>query len=98
MPSARKMTREPGREGIAYFRVSTHRQAASGLGLEAQRESVTSYAKAAGLTVAAEFVETETGTNKKTRPELAKALREARSRGAVLLIANVVAIPADERD
>jgi DNA invertase Pin-like site-specific DNA recombinase len=89
MQTARKLDREPSREAIAYFRVSTQRQAASGLGLEAQRESVTTYAKAAGLGVIAEFVETETGTNKKARPQLAKALKEAKARRAVLLIAKI---------
>ena len=82
-------SRRPTREAIAYFRVSTQRQAASGLGLEAQRETVCAYAKAAGLNVMAEFVEAETGTGKKARPKLADALREAKSRGAVLLIAKI---------
>src|SRR6266849_5970515 len=89
MQIARKLDREPSREAVAYFRVSTQRQAASGLGLEAQRESVTTYAKAAGLGVVVEFVETETGTNKKARPQLAKALKEAKARRAVLLIAKI---------
>lgn len=89
MQAARKLDREPGRQAIAYFRVSTQRQAASGLGLEAQRESVMAYAMAAGLEVVADFVETETGTNKKTRPQLANALREARTHRAVLLIARI---------
>src|SRR5690349_12846583 len=84
-----RLGREPGREAVAYFRVSTQRQAASGLGLEAQQEIVSSYANAAGLSVVAEFVETETGTGKKFRPKLAEALREAKSRQAVLLIAKI---------
>lgn len=89
MGAARKLDREPGRQAVAYFRVSTQRQAASGLGLEAQEASVNAYATAAGLNVAVRFVEAETGTNKKARPQLAKALREAKARGAVLLIAKI---------
>ena len=89
MPAAVKLDRSPSRQAIAYFRVSTQRQATSGLGLEAQRESVTSYASAAGLEVVGEFVEAETGTNKRARPELAKALREAKAQRAVLLIAKI---------
>jgi len=89
MAKTKKLDREPSREAVAYFRVSTQRQAASGLGLEAQQETVNAYAKAAGLSVVAAFVETETGTNKRARPKLAEALREAKSRRAVLLIAKI---------
>jgi len=89
MRAAQKLDREPSQQAVAYFRVSTQRQAASGLGLEAQRESVTAYAKAAGLEVVADFVEAETGTNKKARPTLRAALREAKARRAVLLIAKI---------
>jgi DNA invertase Pin-like site-specific DNA recombinase len=80
---------ERRQEAIGYYRVSTQRQASSGLGLEAQRETVTAYARTAGLRVAAEFIETETGTSKRTRPELVKALQEAKRRGALLVIAKL---------
>lgn len=89
MAKTKKLDREPGREAIAYYRVSTQRQAASGLGLEAQQATVTAYAKAAGLSITTDFVETETGTNKRARPKLAEALREAKARHAVLLIAKI---------
>ena len=45
---------------VAYYRVSTSRQGASGLGLEAQRESVQQYVKTQG-TLIGEFHEVETG-------------------------------------
>jgi DNA invertase Pin-like site-specific DNA recombinase len=88
MAKTRKMDREPGGRAVAYFPVSTPRQA--GRAGSASKHSATAHhARAAGLTVSAEFVETETGTNKKNRPELAKALREAKARGAVLLITKI---------
>ena len=45
---------------VAYYRVSTNRQGESGLGLEAQQESVQQYVKAHGH-LAEEFHEVETG-------------------------------------
>jgi hypothetical protein len=46
---------------VAYYRVSTPRRGRSGLGLEAQRKAVASYAASHGLTIADEFTEIETG-------------------------------------
>lgn len=74
---------------IAYYRVSTAKQGASGLGLEAQRAAVLAFAQARGLTLTAEFTEVETGTKKRHRPELASALEQARRSGGVLLIAKL---------
>ena len=48
-------------QAIAYYRVSTARQGRSGLGIEAQRETVTRFALAEGFDLAGEFVEVETG-------------------------------------
>ena len=73
---------------ITYLRVSSSRQAASGLGLEAQREAVAIFAASRQITVLAEFVEVESGKND-ARPELAAALAHARKLGAVLLIAKL---------
>ncbi|OXE37427.1 MAG: resolvase [Phenylobacterium zucineum] len=73
---------------VAYFRVSTERQGRSGLGLEAQRESVARQVASLGGQVVAEFTEIESG-KRNDRPELAKALAAARSRGAVLIIAKL---------
>lgn len=74
---------------VAYYRVSTAKQGASGLGLEAQRAAVLAFVGARGLTLTAESTEVETGTRKRHRPELTAALAQARLTGAVLLIAKL---------
>src|SRR5437762_143040 len=55
---------------IAYYRVSTEKQGASGLGLEAQRATVQAYAKGEGADIDAEYTEVESG-KKSDRPKLA---------------------------
>jgi DNA invertase Pin-like site-specific DNA recombinase len=78
------------RRFIAYYRVSTTQQGESGLGLEAQKESVHRYLAANGGTlVNGEFVEVETGTNKRKRPALAEALRQCRIFKATLIVAKL---------
>ena len=71
---------------VAYLRVSTARQGASGLGLEAQRAMVTGFVKDAQ--VLNEYVEVESG-KKNSRPKLAAAIEEAKSAGARLVIAKL---------
>lgn len=70
-----------------YYRVSTQKQGASGLGLEAQKAAALAYL--AGRPVSQEFVEVETGTAKRERPVLAAALAHCRLTGAVLVVAKV---------
>jgi DNA invertase Pin-like site-specific DNA recombinase len=72
---------------ITYLRVSTDRQGKSGLGLEAQRVAVVDHVAGKGW-IAAEFVEIESG-KKNDRPQLARAMAEAKRVGAVLLIAKL---------
>ena len=72
---------------IAYYRVSTQRQKLSGLGLDAQREAVSAYARNGNLV--AEFCEIESGKRWENRPQLAAALTLCRKRHAVLLIARL---------
>ena len=75
---------------VAYYRVSTKQQGDSGLGLDAQKTAVNTFAAKNGYTlVAPPFVEVETGTNKKTRPELQAALNRCRELDAILLIAKL---------
>ena len=62
---------------IAYLRVSTDRQHASGLGLEAQRNAVEQYAAQQGISIRSTYVEAESG-KLKDRPQLNAALAECR--------------------
>ena len=72
---------------VTYLRVSTDRQGKSGLGLEAQRAAVLDHVAGKGEIVA-EFVEVESG-KRNERPQLARAMAEAKWIGAVLLIAKL---------
>lgn len=77
-------------KAVAYYRVSTKQQGQSGLGLSAQETAVNTYAAANGYElVAPPFTEIETGTNKKTRPQLQAALNRCRELDATLLIAKL---------
>lgn len=74
---------------VAYFRVSTVKQGRSGLGLEAQRETVCQFvARRGGKIIAPEFVEVETG-KQNDRPQLKTALKRARLTGATLIVAKL---------
>src|SRR5262245_50216762 len=73
---------------ISYLRVSTDKQGKSGLGIEAQREAVTSYLNGGRWTLVAEYVETESG-RKSDRPKLAAALSHAKAMGAKLVFAKL---------
>lgn len=81
---------------VAYFRVSTDRQGRSGLGLEAQREAVLGHVERAGGRLIGEFTEVESG-KRDGRPELTKALSEARATGAVLIVAKLDRLTRDVR-
>jgi DNA invertase Pin-like site-specific DNA recombinase len=73
---------------VAYERVSTARQGASGLGLEAQRQAIDRFSALKGAEVLARFTEVESGKNP-SRPELTAAIRSARVTGATLIIAKL---------
>jgi len=74
---------------IAYYRVSTKQQGASGLGLEAQEAAVAAYVASTGMKLLAPpYVEVESGT-KADRPKLAAALAHAKRAKATLLIAKL---------
>ena len=75
--------------GVAYYRVSTKRQGASGLGLEAQQECVRDLVAREGIEVLASFTEVESGTRKADRPQLREAIALCRENKAVLLIAKL---------
>jgi DNA invertase Pin-like site-specific DNA recombinase len=73
---------------VGYLRVSTKGQGESGLGIEAQRTAIEGYARQAGTSVAALYVEVESG-KLADRPELAKALAHARRSKARLVVAKL---------
>ena len=73
---------------VSYLRVSTARQGISGLGLEAQRESVASYLNGGKWSLLKEVVEVESG-KRNDRPAIAEALRLCRLHRATLIIAKL---------
>ncbi|NML92372.1 recombinase family protein [Novosphingobium olei] len=72
----------------AYYRVSTDSQRRSGLGLDAQRQSVRSLCNSRGWEIVAEFTEVESG-KRNDRPQLQAALDHARLTGAKLVVAKL---------
>lgn len=71
---------------IAYYRVSTAKQGASGLGLEAQRHAVLSYL--AGVEPIASYTEVESG-KRNDREQLRAALDYAKLTGSTLIVAKL---------
>ena len=64
---------------VSYLRVSTARQGASGLGLEAQRASVASYLNGGDWTLVEEVLEVASG-KRNDRPALATLCRKCCAR------------------
>jgi len=76
-------------KAVAYYRVSTAKQGASGLGLEAQRAAVEDLCNSrVWEIIAPPFVEIESG-KRADRPELVKALHRAKVTGAILVVAKL---------
>lgn len=73
---------------VAYYRVSTKKQGASGLGLEAQQASVRDYLKRVDGTQLAAFTEVETG-KRNDRPQLEAAILRCKQSNATLLVAKL---------
>jgi DNA invertase Pin-like site-specific DNA recombinase len=74
---------------VAYFRVSTSEQGKSGLGLEAQMTMVENYISNNDGILLNQFTEIETGTSKRRRTEIYKAIEFAKQNNAVLVIAKI---------
>ena len=73
---------------ISYLRVSTAKQGASGLGLEAQRAAVAGYLNGGKWKLVEEVKEIESG-KRNDRPALAKALAMCRLHNATLCVAKL---------
>jgi DNA invertase Pin-like site-specific DNA recombinase len=73
---------------IGYLRVSTKGRGESGLGLEAQRTAIESYAKQSSANVVTYYTEVES-EKLANRPELAKALAHCRRSKATLIVAKI---------
>ena len=75
---------------VAYYRVSTDKQGRSGLGLDSQRQLVSSYE----ADIIGEFTEIESGKID-NRPQLELALDLCRRKGAAILIAKIDRLSRD---
>ncbi|WP_293809354.1 recombinase family protein [uncultured Bosea sp.] len=73
---------------VAYYRVSTARQGASGLGIEAQRDAVSHYLNGGDWRLVGDFTEVESG-RRSDRPELDRAVAMCRLHKAALVVAKV---------
>ncbi|HEX9468952.1 MAG TPA: recombinase family protein [Bradyrhizobium sp.] len=73
---------------ISYLRVSTNKQGADGLGIEAQRKAVADYLNCGSWELIGEFVEVESGKSSE-RPQLAAALATCKKHKARLVIAKL---------
>ena len=71
---------------VAYLRQSTIKQEKSGLGIEAQRDIISSFVKEG--VILAEYVETESG-RKSDRPKLQEALAMCRKTNSILIVAKL---------
>ena len=84
---------------ISYIRVSTQKQGASGLGLEAQTAAVQAYLESVGSSkLISEYVEVESGKGSNAlelRPQLRAAMQHCRKTRATLLIAKLDRLARD---
>jgi DNA invertase Pin-like site-specific DNA recombinase len=80
---------------VAYYRVSTKRQGASGLGLDAQKTAVQNYLNGGSCELLKEFTEVESGKSDGNRPKLHDALHLCKLTGARLIIAKLDRLSRD---
>jgi DNA invertase Pin-like site-specific DNA recombinase len=83
---------------IAYIRVSTGKQAKSGLGLEAQQAALARFAEAEGYSFLETFQEVETGKGAdalERRPQLSAALKAAKQIRGPVIVAKLCRLSRD---
>jgi DNA invertase Pin-like site-specific DNA recombinase len=83
---------------ISYLRVSTAKQGKSGLGIEAQRSTMSDFAGANGFEIVSEFVEFESGKGSDAldqRPKLAAALAKAKRLACAVGVAKLDRLSRD---
>lgn len=83
---------------VSYLRVSTDRQGKSGLGLDAQRDTIATFAAVNGYEVVCEHVEVMTGKGADAldrRPQLAAALAAARKAKCAVVVAKLDRLSRD---
>lgn len=86
--SKQKQQKMENQNFITYYRVSTNKQGVSGLGLEAQKQSAENYIRQNNGNIIGSFTDIESG-KKNDRPELMKAIQEAKKKNCKLLIAKL---------
>ena len=79
---------------VAYCRVSTDRQGASGLGLDAQEATIRRHLRDDDKLILPVMVEVESGT-RRTRPVLRQAVARCRVMGATLIVARLDRLARD---
>lgn len=82
------------KEYVMYLRVSTQKQGASGLGLEAQKQMCQNFVKANGGVIAKEFQDIESGTHR-DRKGLWQAIDYCQKNGTPLVIAKLDRLARD---
>ena len=85
-------------DAVAYYRVSRPSQGRSGLGIEAQKETIRRFAEAESIKIISERTEVETGKGADAldrRPELADALAAARRAKCPVLVAKLDRLSRD---
>jgi len=83
---------------VAYIRVSTGKQAKSGLGLEAQTEAIRAFAKTEGYKIDGSFEEHESGKGADAldrRPKLAAAIKAAKKAGGPVIVSKLDRLSRD---
>jgi DNA invertase Pin-like site-specific DNA recombinase len=84
------------KSAIAYIRVSTGKQAKSGLGLEAQQAAIARFADQEGFEIAEKFTEVQTGKDDdKRRPQLKAALTAAAKAKAPIIVGKLCRLSRD---